>query len=613
VILILLLVAFQVPYLYQTGVYYSRLYHHSRITTLLANVPVPRTLDQEGEEEGPITAVASNNFLAESADAVSQNLSSSVPPLRTRNSALATAIAAHTVQSPGPEHSATNRSIAASRGAAIVPPWLYDAQEDRPLAVRWIGRWNDEDGIDNSAANTPRAVTFSFPSSSSSLLWEDAVLRSHYMAPIQACWYNGAPFPPHRGNHSSERRRGRKRGVVDRVKGTHFLALDTKNHQSSSTSSNDVVVTMVDWAALERDCHVLWRILAHPECQLDEEEAGGSAQQQQQQLFLKKRRHLLVYWDSSNSPHPKVCGTLLRAMLPSSFFDSIDGSYYVQLSTVQGRQWDADRDYINPGQRPSHDNQRQIHSKDIVGWHQSWYPLREAFVRKLVNATTASGKDERVLRSLPFRKHRWRQVSVLHDPTNHGVPYSAFQDRVNGAVLDIARQRNLTHQFVEVVKWGRTTKTNADASIRNDGQLVVHPREYVNTLLTSQIVVIASHDEWEGDWRLWEIMASGAMVLAEAMVSPPPGLENGTNVITFDSISSLDRLLLHYLRNDDERRRIAQRGQQLALGQHRSWHDLERVMFGRPLSHAPRRHALRLRGTEEKKEDDHSQELVQEG
>jgi spore maturation protein CgeB len=125
-----------------------------------------------------------------------------------------------------------------------------------------------------------------------------------------------------------------------------------------------------------------------------------------------------------------------------------------------------------------------------------------------------------------------------------------------------------------------------EAERRNAVALERVPASYVKALLSSKIVVIASHDEWEGHWRLWESMASGAMVVSEAMVAPPFGLENGTNVVLYDSADSLRSLVVYYLEHDKERRAIARKGQKLALGLHRSWHGLERVLFGLPLTRA---------------------------
>jgi spore maturation protein CgeB len=76
------------------------------------------------------------------------------------------------------------------------------------------------------------------------------------------------------------------------------------------------------------------------------------------------------------------------------------------------------------------------------------------------------------------------------------------------------------------------------------------------------------------------------MVMTDPMVAPPRGLVNGTNVVVYDSPESLRRLILHYLERGGERRRIARSGQRLALGLHRPWHGLERVLFGRPLTRA---------------------------
>jgi len=109
---------------------------------------------------------------------------------------------------------------------------------------------------------------------------------------------------------------------------------------------------------------------------------------------------------------------------------------------------------------------------------------------------------------------------------------------------------------------------------------------YVESLASSRIVVVTQHDEWEGHWRLLEGMASGALVLSDAIVALPVGLVNGTNVVLYASVDNLRRLVAHYLQHDEERLRIARQGLEYALGSQRTWHQLERVLFGRPLTNA---------------------------
>jgi spore maturation protein CgeB len=85
-------------------------------------------------------------------------------------------------------------------------------------------------------------------------------------------------------------------------------------------------------------------------------------------------------------------------------------------------------------------------------------------------------------------------------------------------------------------------------------------------------------------YRLLEGIIAGACVFTDVMLTLPRGLKNGTSVVEYSSIRNLQDLILYYLEHDDERIRIAKAGRDVAMRQHRSWHRMEEVLFGRPIS-----------------------------
>jgi spore maturation protein CgeB len=96
--------------------------------------------------------------------------------------------------------------------------------------------------------------------------------------------------------------------------------------------------------------------------------------------------------------------------------------------------------------------------------------------------------------------------------------------------------------------------------------------------------VVVQRDGWEDHYRLFEALASGPMVLADKMLGLPRGLENGTNLVLFDILLDMERLILHYLAWPEERIAISKRGLEMAMGQHRTWHRMEELVFGCPLT-----------------------------
>jgi Glycosyl transferases group 1 len=430
--------------------------------------------------------------------------------------------------------------------AGVVPTAWYQPQASMPLQVRFLGRHVLAPPLDPTIKRGSIRVD---TNSTDDPLW-DAMERSKYTRVVQTVMYDP----------SSRKIASRNLYNPNATVGSSSSA--------SQPNSSAVTVTLLDWATLERDCHALRQMLAHASL-----------------LPVEGRRHVFVYWDSTNSPIPRTCD------LDESVLSQYDSFHYVQRSVVQGRRWNQDARWIEPGQRwtpasfgPS-DATTESRAAAVVdatarvspasnnhlirGWYHENHPLREVFVRQLVKTAAPI-----TLESLPANSTRTTSVSFFLVKGNT-LPYSFFRERVSSIIGMLAMERKFKYLVDEV-----------EGSRKDPVAHEMVPSSYVRALLKSKIVVIASHDEWEGHWRLWESMASGALVLSEVMAAPPAGLENGTNVILYDSPDSLRRLVLYYLEHGDERRRIAQRGQELALGLHRSWHGLERVLFGQPLTGA---------------------------
>ncbi|GKY94812.1 hypothetical protein MPSEU_000446400 [Mayamaea pseudoterrestris] len=108
--------------------------------------------------------------------------------------------------------------------------------------------------------------------------------------------------------------------------------------------------------------------------------------------------------------------------------------------------------------------------------------------------------------------------------------------------------------------------------------------DYILTLLKTKIIIVTQRDAWEDHYRLFESLISGAMVLCDRMLSLPEGLKNGTHLIEFESEADLIQKAMYYLHHDKERREIAHRGRRLSMARHRSWHRMEEIIFGRPLT-----------------------------
>lgn len=107
---------------------------------------------------------------------------------------------------------------------------------------------------------------------------------------------------------------------------------------------------------------------------------------------------------------------------------------------------------------------------------------------------------------------------------------------------------------------------------------------YIDALLNSKINVVTQRDSWEDHYRLFEALVTGGMVITDKMLSLPAGLKNGTNIIECISQEDLRSKILYYLSHSEERIEIARQGRLVAMTQHRSWHRIEEIIFGTPMT-----------------------------
>jgi hypothetical protein len=107
---------------------------------------------------------------------------------------------------------------------------------------------------------------------------------------------------------------------------------------------------------------------------------------------------------------------------------------------------------------------------------------------------------------------------------------------------------------------------------------------YIEALLTTKIVVVAQRDAWEDHYRLFEGIIGGALVMTDPMLSLPDGYVDRENIVIYKSTDELRQLILYYLEHTGERVEIARKGWNLAMSRHRTYHWMEELFFGQPLT-----------------------------
>jgi len=106
-----------------------------------------------------------------------------------------------------------------------------------------------------------------------------------------------------------------------------------------------------------------------------------------------------------------------------------------------------------------------------------------------------------------------------------------------------------------------------------DGLRATSDSSYYALMRSARIVVTANPGGYDGDHRLWESFASGALVLTDRLHVPlgPAAPVPGVHFVLYDTHNrtDLEAKVLHYLAAPAEAARIADAGRELALAAHR--------------------------------------------
>ena len=96
--------------------------------------------------------------------------------------------------------------------------------------------------------------------------------------------------------------------------------------------------------------------------------------------------------------------------------------------------------------------------------------------------------------------------------------------------------------------------------------------KYFEILKTSKIIVTANPPNWEGDFRLWEALLMGNLVVCDKMVVPSimtHPLIDKQHLVYYNNMEELKQLIEYYMNNDEERIKIGKEGREYCLKYHK--------------------------------------------
>ena len=162
----------------------------------------------------------------------------------------------------------------------------------------------------------------------------------------------------------------------------------------------------------------------------------------------------------------------------------------------------------------------------------------------------------------------WRHAPKPHAWEEDDVPSSSSADEEVQAASP-SRSPLPTRGAVALALMGASQAGGVLAAFRTRVGLAGESNEvgrnsvqaaYVQALVRSRIVVTCSPDDWEGDSRLGEALASGALVLSDARIDPPAGLQHGRHLLFYSSPQHMLRLAAWALSRPERAAAIARKG-----------------------------------------------------
>ena len=100
-------------------------------------------------------------------------------------------------------------------------------------------------------------------------------------------------------------------------------------------------------------------------------------------------------------------------------------------------------------------------------------------------------------------------------------------------------------------------------------------QDYCRLMATTKIIVTATPDGWEGDYRLMEAMSSGALVLHNRMILPPNGLVDGEHWVIYDDHVDMLEKVYYYMQYPEEANKIGLNGKKYVMQNHLPKHRVE--------------------------------------
>ena len=204
--------------------------------------------------------------------------------------------------------------------------------------------------------------------------------------------------------------------------------------------------------------------------------------------------------------------------------------------------------------------------------HFSPYCVREDIVKELRKHKNKPRDMDVCCFFDPIERQRPLDDHILHNYNGSGI-----RDTIERNVGWNAHRRLMATMLNAAKEWygcGYNMHLGKVGGGETEGRRTPQ-QEYCRLMSTTKIIVTATPDGWEGDYRLMEAMSSGALVLHNRMILPPTGLVDGKHWIVYDNHTDMLDKVYYYMKYQDKAKKIANRGRDYVMKNHRPHHRVE--------------------------------------
>ena len=227
--------------------------------------------------------------------------------------------------------------------------------------------------------------------------------------------------------------------------------------------------------------------------------------------------------------------------------------------------------------------------KDVIIDYNDWTDTRNVQEYLLPNVHRyfkRSIVDKNTLQLVPYSRvvipisYAIRSDYINYDALYNGISYAYDVCCLfNKDLYPPSAMRHIAPLKVEL--YNGPKHVGMDDSYNPSNRYDIVNKEYYKLLKTSKIIVTANPPEWEGDFRLWEALLVGNLVLCDQMIIPhimKNPLINKTHLIFYEDPDDILKIIQYYIEHEDLRNQIGKCGREYALKYHTFSNRLDEIM-----------------------------------